>query len=89
MADDDEPESSPEPEPVSRSEYVSYVGPNGVSGTIIAPAGWEQFSAETGALLVRIADKTGDVEIITEIGKAWRAVDKSDRAGTVKSIKSV
>ena len=67
----------------NRAEYVSTP-----LGVIVAPAGWEYFADEVGAILVRIVDKTGDVEILESLEKSWRAVGKATRTGTLKAIKA-
>lgn len=68
--------------PDSRAEWHQYA-----SGCIVFPCGAEAFAAEVGALAIRIADKTGDVEILEEIGKPWREVHKANRPGTVAAVK--
>lgn len=94
MTDETDEEGTLDDDPVftvdvdSRSEYVEYGGgPNGAGGTVIAPAGWDAFAEAAGALLVRVSDRSGDVEIISEIGKDWRKVDKPDRPAAVKAIR--
>ena len=63
---------------------AEYVSTN--VGVIVAPAGWDYFADQVGALLVRTTDKTGDVEILESLEKPWRIVGKANRTGTLKAI---
>lgn len=73
----------------SRAEFHEFSGPlNGAGGgVIIFPHGSDVFAEAVDALAIRIADKTGDIEILSEVGKAWREVHKPDRTGSVAAIK--
>ena len=71
----------------SRAEFHEYSGgPNGGGGVIIFPHGSDVFAETVEALAIRIADKTGDIEIL-EAGKGWRDVAKPVRVGTVAAVK--
>jgi len=53
---------------------------------MVAPSGWEAFAEATGALLVRVQSKNGDVEVLTDIGKSWHTAGKALRDGSVVSL---
>lgn len=55
---------------------------------LVAPSGWEAFADATGALLVRVQSKNGDVEVLTELGKAWHTAGKPINHGSVSGIKT-
>lgn len=70
----------------SPSDWHEYSGAgSSLSGVVIFPGGVEVFAAAVGAIALRIADKAGDIEILTELGKPWRQVDKP--SGAVSTIK--
>lgn len=68
--------------PDSRAEWHQYA-----SGCVVFPVGVEAFAAETGALAIRIADKTGDIEILEEVGKPWRDASKANRPAAIAAVK--
>lgn len=78
----DEANESPVDGADSRAEWHEYA-----AGCVIFPFGVDCFAEETGALAIRIADKTGDIEILVESGKAWRRADKTDSTGTLAAVK--
>lgn len=47
-----------------------------VNCQIIAPRGFEHLADALGAVLLRIQDKTGDVEFLVEADKPWRTAGK-------------
>jgi len=66
-ADDERPES----------DWHEFSGAgSSQSGVVIFPGGVETFASEVGAIAIRIADKGGEIEILTDKGKPWRQVDK-------------
>jgi hypothetical protein len=58
-----------------------------LSGHIVFPFGIEAFANEVGAIAIRIPDKGGEIEILTELGKPRRQVDKATGDGKVATIK--
>lgn len=62
----------------SLADWHTYTGAGStLSGNIVFPFGVEAFANEVGAIALRIADKGGDIEILTALGSPWRHVDKS------------
>lgn len=88
---DDTDEELPEivfEQPDSRSEVFDWSSPNGDGGLVMFPRGVEQFADDNDVQLVRIAHRTGLVEVLQEVGGSWRAVDKPQRNASVKAIKN-
>lgn len=83
-ADDDLPEVECELDPQdeeSLSDWHAYHGAgSSLSGFVVFPFGIEAFANEVGAIAIRIPDKGGDIEILTELGRPWRQVDKASGA---------
>jgi hypothetical protein len=78
---EDTPDLNIEWEPSDRSEFVQCN-----TCQIVAPRGFEELAETLGALLFRIQDKTGDVEVLEAIDKPWRVAGKADSAGTLKAV---
>jgi hypothetical protein len=49
-----------------------------VNCQIIAPKGFEKLADDLGAVLLRIQDKTGDVEFLVKADKPWRTAGKTN-----------
>lgn len=65
----------------SLADWHAYHGAGStLSGNIVFPFGIEAFANEVGAIAIRIPDKGGDIEILTELGRPWRQVDKASGA---------
>jgi hypothetical protein len=65
----------------SLADWHEYSGAGStLSGNIVFPFGIEAFANEVGAIAIRIPDKGGDIEILTELGRPWRQVDKASGA---------
>lgn len=83
-ADDDLPEVECELDPQdgeSLADWHEYTGAGStLSGNIVFPFGIEAFANEVGAIAIRIPDKGGEIEILTELGRPWRQVDKASGA---------
>lgn len=81
----DEPEESQdlniEWEP---SEVAEFVQCNNCH--IIAPSGFQAAAVSLGAVLFRIQDKTGDVEVLESLDKPWRTAGKADRTGKLAAV---
>jgi hypothetical protein len=79
-ADDELPEVECELDPRdgdSLADWHEFSGAgSSQSGVLIFAGGVDAFVEKTGALLIRVADRGGDVEILTELGRPWRQVDK-------------
>lgn len=61
----------------SLADWHEYSGAGStLSGNIVFPFGIEAFANEVGAIAIRIPDKGGEIEILTELGRPWRQVDK-------------
>lgn len=68
----------------SISDWVIYSGAGSTnSGQIIFPHGIDVFCDEQGAIAVRIADKTGEIEILKE--DRWETLGKAK--GKLTSVK--
>jgi hypothetical protein len=77
----DEADAPPVEGTDSRAEWHEYA-----AGCVIFPFGVDYFAEQSGALAIRIPDKSGDIEIL-EAGKGWRDVAKANRTGTVAAVK--
>lgn len=61
----------------SLADWHGYTGAgSSLSGFLCFPFGIEAFANEVGAIAIRIPDKGGEIEILTELGRPWRQVDK-------------
>lgn len=80
--DDDLPQLDVQWDSEGSSEYVQCS-----TCQVIAPAGWEAAAAKLGAVLFRIQEKTGDVEVLESLDKPWRQAGKADRPSTVRAVK--
>lgn len=80
--DDDLPQLDVQWDSEGSSEYVQCS-----TCQVIAPAGWEVAAAKLGAVLFRIQEKTGDVEVLESLDKPWRQAGKADRPSTVRAVK--
>jgi len=70
----------------SRSEVYDYSGGGSTnSGQLIFPYGVEAFCKITGAHILRIADKTGEVEMLLDPASAWVVAGKS--RGKLSAVK--
>jgi hypothetical protein len=49
-----------------------------VNCQIIAPKGFEKLADDLGAVLLRIQDKTGDVEFLVKADKPWKTAGKTN-----------
>lgn len=83
-ADDDLPEVECELDPGdgdSLADWHEYTGAGSTqSGYVVFPFGIEAFANEVGAIAVRVPNKGGEIEILTELGRPWRQVDKASGA---------
>lgn len=77
---DDLPEVECELDPQdgeSLADWHEYTGAgSSQSGYVVFPFGIEAFANEVEAIAIRIANKGGEIEILTEPGRPWRQVDK-------------
>jgi hypothetical protein len=70
----------------SVSDWVIYSGAGSTnSGQIIFPYGVAHFCEQAGASAIRIADKTGEIEVLTENNK-WVTVGKGKSNTSVVEI---
>lgn len=70
----------------SRSEVYDYSGGGSTnSGQLIFPYGVEAFCKLAGAHILRIADKTGEVEMLLDPSAAWVIAGKA--RGKLASVK--
>lgn len=61
----------------SLADWHEYTGAgSSQSGYVVFPFGIEAFANEVEAIAIRIADKGGEIEILTKLGSTWRQVDK-------------
>lgn len=60
------------------SEQFEWSSPNGNDGgCVIFPHGVGKFATVNNVALVRISDKTGDVEYLEKLGSRWKKVTTS------------
>lgn len=78
----DEPEDSPVEVTACGAEWHTYS-----TGCVVFPKGIAEFAESVHALAIRIADKTGDIEILAEVGKGWSDAARNPRAGTLAAVK--
>lgn len=80
MSDDSEKEIELEidADDLFSSEIFEWSSPNGNDGgQVIFPHGVGKFAKDNNVSLVRISDKTGDVEYLEKLGSRWKKVTTS------------
>lgn len=74
--EDDETEVVVDVDTDSRADWVVYDGGGSTnSGQIIFPHGVDVFCQELGAIAIRIADKTGEIEVLKD--DKWETLGKT------------
>ena len=70
-------------EPSDRAEFVQCI-----KCQIIAPYGFQIAAEKLGAVLFRIQDQSGDVEILESIDEPWKVAGKASnsRPRTLKAV---
>lgn len=67
-----------DPSTMNDSEVFDWSSPNGNDGgQVIFPHGVGKFAKDNNLSLVRISDKTGDVEYLERLGTRWKKVTTS------------